>query len=284
MDHFLPERAREKAASLSDKGISDTMGRAFEAGAQGFNFPSAAARRLLNLLANCGYSGSIGLYPMIPDIETYISILSSQGTIGMLTHVLGSLSWGQRAKTVVRSGLSFLTADPMKAMKVLIDVEMSRLQEATPSNAKLRGVLVHEAVTDVAVSFGAGELIKRFIEYTRNNHHVSPGFVTRNFVHFVEFCKTWELPLEDIIIMTPFNKIGFQMTPSREACEKTLSKLNGANVIAISVLAGGQLRLSEAIEYLSALRNLRAVAVGASTAAHAEQTFTRLREEFNKSA
>ena len=76
-------------------------------------------------------------------------------------------------------------------------------------------------------------------------------------------------PLSDIIIMTPFNSIGFQMNPSRQSCEECLSKMNDANVIAMSILAGGYLSLDQATTYIKTLSKLSGVVIGVSTADHA---------------
>jgi arginine repressor len=82
------------------------------------------------------------------------------------------------------------------------------------------------------------------------------------------------MPLKDTVIMTPFNKAGFQMNPSRETCETALSSLNQeVNVIAMSTLAGGYLALDEAIDYLQSLPKLSGTIVGVSSTHHAQTTF-----------
>ena len=75
--------------------------------------------------------------------------------------------------------------------------------------------------------------------------------------------------------MTPFNSIGFQMSPSREACELCLSGLSDADVIAMSIMAGGYLNLDQAFQYLRTLPKLSGVAIGASSKEHAEETFRK---------
>jgi hypothetical protein len=100
--------------------------------------------------------------------------------------------------------------------------------------------------------------------------------LTRNLARFVKFFEDSELSLEDVIIMTPLNKIDFQMNPSRESCETCLSHIPDSDVIAMSIMAGGYLALNEAVEYLRGLPNLSGIAVGVSSKEHAEKTFTRL--------
>ena len=81
----------------------------------------------------------------------------------------------------------------------------------------------------------------------------------------------------DVVIAAPFNKLGFQMDPSKAECEKALASVDGANVIAISILAAGYLKPSEAIEYVAGLPNIAGVSVGVSKEQHARETFRLLK-------
>jgi hypothetical protein len=120
-------------------------------------------------------------------------------------------------------------------------------------------------------------LLNAFAQFIREEYEVSPGFVTYNLVRFVELFRQEGMTLDGVTIMTPFNSIGYQMSPSREASEACLASLSKSNVIAMSLLAGGYLTLDQALEYLQRLPQHVGVAVGASTRQHAEDTFNRLR-------
>jgi hypothetical protein len=85
--------------------------------------------------------------------------------------------------------------------------------------------------------------------------------------------------MREVAIAAPFNKVGFQMNPLREDCEKMLAELPQPNVIAISILAAGYLSPSEAIDYLATLPNIKGVAVGVSKESHARETFRLLKEK-----
>ncbi len=135
---------------------------------------------------------------------------------------------------------------------------------------------MHEVVTDLCVSLQAKDLFDSYMQHVRNEFDAMPGFVTRNFVRFVEFFESRGLALNNTVIMTPFNGIGFQMNPSKQSCEECLSRMEDCNVIAMSILAGGYLGLDAAIEYLERLQRLSGVVVGVSSSEHADQTFSRL--------
>jgi hypothetical protein len=105
---------------------------------------------------------------------------------------------------------------------------------------------------------------------------IKPGFETRNFAYLVSKFREWSVDFGEIIIATPFNKVGFQMNPSRTECEKALADLPEPNTIAMSILAAGYLKPPEAIDYIQSLSNLKGVVVGVSKEQHARETFKLL--------
>ncbi len=86
-----------------------------------------------------------------------------------------------------------------------------------------------------------------------------------------------ELKIENPLIMAPFNPIGFQMNPSREACERML-KDYPCQLIAMSVLAAGHVKSAAAVVYLNTLPRIDSVVFGASSRDHVEQMATLLRD------
>ena len=84
--------------------------------------------------------------------------------------------------------------------------------------------------------------------------------------------------MSKITIAASFNKIGFQMNPSKIECENALHDCQGAQIIAFSILAAGSLKLDDAANYLHTLENLNGVAVGVSKESHARETFKLLKK------
>jgi hypothetical protein len=141
----------------------------------------------------------------------------------------------------------------------------------------LESVMLHEIVTDMALALSLEWLFNSYIKFMKELE-LTPGFETRNFTCLISKFREWGVDLNDIVIAAPFNKIGFQMIPSRIACERALGLLPKPNVIAISILAAGYLRLKEAIEHIKSLPNIKGVAVGVSKEQHANETFKILKE------
>ena len=276
VDHFSSQRARERLLQLNSDKIINVVKTALSAGATGFNFsPHPVIRDILKRLKEEGCSRQVGLYPMLPDTQTFVTTQLNNGTTGMIKQLLGDLGVTAGTRALVQGGLSWLTVDPLRAMKLYLDVEIKRLTDIAPDNSRIKAVMAHEVISDLALALKLEGVMRTYIEHLHDKYGLQAGFVTRNFPRFVEYCEESDVPLEDVVLMTPFNKIGFQMTPTKESCERALLKLRGENVIAMSVLAGGELSLSEAVSYLKSL-GLKHVCVGVSTRSHAEETFRSL--------
>jgi hypothetical protein len=279
-DHFLNERARERRFLVDQARIVRVVEAAIKSGATGINIGvDEAGYSILESLGEIDIKEELGLYVMIPDVSKYVSIQLSKGTLGLVKEVLGSLEPVDTAKMLIKGTISVLTLNPYRALEVYLDVELGKLLKSKPKSTGLRGVFVHEAVTDIAVALGARELMEEYVRVTEKKYGVFPGFVTRNLPKFVEFLSDTEINLSEIIILAPFNAIGFQMTPTKDACEQVLVSHPDANIIAMSVLAGGQLGLSDAIKYLKSFPSIRSVAIGVSNEEHALETFARLKKE-----
>jgi hypothetical protein len=231
----------------------------------------------LRLMKEKPQSPNISLYPLLPYAQTYARIATEKGVLGLAEEILSKLSWRAKATVIAGGGLSLATMDPAHVLKTYVDAELDIMFGNAPKNATLRSVFLHEILTDLATSFHATELISSYASHIMSKYHVKPGFATRNFTRFVAFAKEIGLRLDDIVILTPFNKVGFQMNPSREACEKTLSELDGGHVIAMSILASGYLNLPEALQYVKGLHGIKSYVVGTSTQTHAKETFSQMK-------
>jgi predicted aldo/keto reductase-like oxidoreductase len=77
--------------------------------------------------------------------------------------------------------------------------------------------------------------------------------------------------IENPIVCSSINKIGFRMAGGKEIYEKYLFEKE-FRPVAMQVLAAGALRPKEAIEYIAQFPKIEAVLFGASTKAHIEET------------
>ncbi|MGP8070904.1 MAG: hypothetical protein ACLP5V_13555 [Candidatus Bathyarchaeia archaeon] len=275
VSHLSQDRARERLKELHLETINRMFETALSCGATGFSFTVHPTNlQILHALDKAGTTCNLGLYPILPYAAGYVRTVNEKGVGGLINDFMSRYSLSDKAKLSLRAGFSALALDPTGMMRTYVDAELLPIVRL---GGKLATILLHDVVTDLAVSFQSRNLIDSYMQHVRDKYHVKPGFDTRNFVRFVKFFRDVNLPLEDTIIMTPFNKIGFQMNPSREACEACLSELHGPSLIAMSILAGGYLTLEEAVGYIRQ-QNLSGAVVGVSSEEHAQHVFTKLRE------
>ena len=279
MSHLSQERARDRTDRLNIESIVEVICSALSCGATGYTFSTHPTNS--QILSALGTSGKVprqfDLYPIVPYAEGYVRLANEKGMTGLVNEILSRLSLSDRAKLLVEGGFSALRLDPAGMLRTYLDAELKGYLSIKPKNATLESVLLHEVFTDLCLGLKETDLLNVFAQHVRENYRVKPGFVTYNFPRFIRLFEEEGFSLSDVVVMTPFNSLGFQMSPTRTSCEACLSKSQGANVIAMSIMAGGYLTLDEALEYIHVLPGLSGIAVGASSKGHAQETFTKLR-------
>lgn len=283
VDHLSQERARERQTRLNASNIYRVVTAAIASGAGGLLFTTHPMMyTVLRDMRKQDKGTKLGLYPILPYPQALVRIGTEKGIVGLTRHFLGSLSWKARAKALVSGGLSLGYVDPQRALRAYVDTELEILSRNAPEQAILKSVLLHEVITDLLTSFEASELLRSYADHIRDKHGVAPGFATRNFTRFIDFAMKIGLPLDQLVVLAPFNRVGFQMNPSREACEQTLDQLPAANIIAMSILASGFLKLPDALQYLREHPKINSFVVGTSSEEHAIETFSELRRNLGE--
>jgi hypothetical protein len=162
--------------------------------------------------------------------------------------------------------------DPKILLKAYLNYELSRIKPITNTRIYMHSLLLHEIVTDMALALNWEWLFQTYVKYL-SKLGVKPGFETRNFCYLVKRLQEWKIDPEETVIATPFNKIGFQMTPSRMECERVLKTIPKSEVIGFSILASGYLKLPEASSYIKTIPELHGVAIGVSSEDQVRETF-----------
>jgi len=279
VSHLSQDRARERTEKLDLNSVTDIIEAAVSSGATGYTFSTHPSN--LFILKNLQHSTKItegfGLYPVLPYAQAYVRLANEKGMRGLVNEILSNLSASEKAKALLKSGFSALRLDLIGMLKAYVDMELVSYLREKPQNATFRSVLLHEVVTDLCLGLRDTQLLDIFARHVREKYHISPGFVTYNLPSLVEHFHKARLAIEDVVIMTPFNSVGYQMSPSRRSFESCLSELDEGEVIGMSILAGGYLTLEEAVDYIGTLANLSGIAVGASSKEHVRQTFSKFR-------
>jgi hypothetical protein len=270
ISHLSQQKARDRVDDPSNPVFaSHLLQLALENGANGFTFSVCDSNlSIIDKLSLDGLDGGLGLYPVVPYAFEYVQKATQRGGISGLVKKLGwDMVKSGNVESLFYGALTTLTYNPKALMKAYLGYELSRLDSVVNKKVQVKSVLLHQLVTDLALALDLDWLFKDYIKYL-SRKKITPGFNTGNFVYLVNKFNEWQLDVSKTLILTPFNKVGFQVTPSIAECEKTLSLLPKANVIAISVLASGYIQPKEALEYIANLPNIRGIAVGISKEHH----------------
>jgi hypothetical protein len=237
---------------------------------------------ILSLISEKGEIGRLNLYPIVPYAYEYVKLATQTGGIpGLAKKFSKQIVMSGNLGAVVNGIRGVVRMNPISLMKTYVAYEMSRIKSSAGKRAEIKSIVLHEIVTDMALALNLEWFFKAYIDFVSKTK-AAPGFNTCNFAYLVNKLDGWEIDSSDVIIVAPFNSVGFQMNPSRTACEEVLKGLKKPALIAISILAAGYLKPEEAVRYIAGLPNVKGVAVGVSKEKHAVESFRLLDEALNK--
>ena len=209
-------------------------------------------------------------YPLLPYITKYIRQANEKGMVNIVLDQLKHAGWVQGLSILARGGLGALTRDYKQVLSTLIALELA------PFNGlNVKAVFLHDVLTDLALALDIPEVLEVHITEIGRRFGARAGFATKNLPLLRSRFERYGF--RSPLVLAQINKIGFGMNPSRAACEQALAGFDG-DVMAMGTLASGFLRPAEAFPYVFAQPNVRSVVVGVSTALHATETFTAIRQ------
>lgn len=282
VSHLSQERARSRSSAIGQADYAaGLVATSVQSGADGFFFTaSSTTLAICRLLAARETGDNIQLHAIVPYAYEMVRSAVRVGGLPQLgKDIVKQIVLSRELKAAASGIFGVIRSDPAALLKAYLVYEVSRIRSAAKAseNVNLTSVLLHEVVTDMALALDMEWLFKTHIKVIQGRG-ITPGFDTRNYPLLVEKLQGWGIDLRGVLVAAPFNSIGFQMAPSREACEATLARDDGPDVIAFSILASGHITLQEAAQYMESLPNLKGIAVGVSKEHHAQDTFRLLRD------
>lgn len=280
ISHLSQERARGRGADIiiPVNKAADVVSTSIANGANGFSFSvSSHTLSILRALRKKGIIDQIKLYAMVPYSFEYVRIATQTGTPSLVKKLAKQIVLSGDTRTIFQGVLAIPSLSLEGIVKTYLSYEISRIKAATGRNADLTSITLNEVIVDMGLALGLKWLFTTLIDYCYKMG-MTPGVNTRNFPYLIGKFKEWNIDVKKLLIVTPFNKAGFQMNPSKEECEKALSTLPDCNVLAISVLAAGYLRPPEALNYLIGLKNIKGILVGVSSEQQAQTTFSLFKD------
>jgi len=279
ISHLSQEKARARNEDPSDpEYAAGLIMTAVENGANGFLFSvSETTLAILEKLRERNSVEHLGLYAIVPYAFDYVRLATQVGGIpGLGKRFVGDIIKSRNVEAMRYGVRGVLNAQPEAILKTYLAYELSRIRSHSSKKPVVQSLMLHQLITDMALALNLKWLFKTYVEYLLKKS-ITPGFNTGNFAVLVNRLKEWKIEPEKVLIVAPFNNVGFQMIPSKEECEKALNTLSEPNSIAISILAAGYVSPLEAVQYIASLPNIKGVAVGVSKEKHARETFSLLK-------
>lgn len=267
VNHMSEDRGRETYEQFKDmKEIERIMLYALDKGVTGVSFSThPSIGKVCDMIrANPRLRDNFNIYVNVPYIVKYISMVTQMGMYNAMKSVILSYPKEGRSKFLAKAAGNALTLDHIGVLERLIDMEVSPFR-----GLNVKAIFLHSALCDIALGYQLKEILLAFDSYIRKAYGAIPGYGTLNFAPFAQYMD--EIGLGESLIMTSCNKLGFQMNPSRAACEEEIAATKHT-VIGMVTLASGCLKPEEAYEYLAGI-GVKNVIVGLSSPKHADETF-----------
>ena len=200
------------------------------------------------------------VYPCMPYAHKYANAVTELGIAGTIKQYVPGNLFG----SLFKGGVAFLSKDFISIMELLIDAEMKMFKGVnTPV------IFLQNVITDLFLGLRADEILVGFHNYVKKKYNAEAGFITMNMPKLLDVLEKGGV--ENPIICSSINKVGFRMSGGKEIYEETL-KTRKLRAIAMQVLGGGAIPPKEAIEYVCGLPNIESILFGASSKANIQNT------------
>jgi hypothetical protein len=200
------------------------------------------------------------IYPCMPYAHKYANAVTELGIMGTIKQYVP----GNIFSTFAKGGFAFLSKDLIKLMEIFIDAEMKMFKDI-----KTPVIFIQNVLVDLILGLKMYEVFAEYDSYIRKKFKAEPGYITMNLPAMYDALRS--VGIDNPIICTSINKIGFRMSGGKEIYEKYL-KEKEFRPIAMQVLAAGALSPKEAIDYLGQFPKIESVLFGASSKAHIQET------------
>jgi hypothetical protein len=271
INHMSEEKARAQAMHFQDvKAVVEVLDIAYSEGIK--TFMCTTHERISEVCdhfrAHRDRYPDYKFYPCMPYAHKYANAAAEHGVVGAIRSFLPKEN---AIGALFKGGVSLARKDLQGLAALLIDAEMKMFEGLeTPV------IFLQNVVTDFLVGLGFDEAFSIFAEHVRDRYRAEPGFITMNAPLLVD--RLAKIGIENPIICTNVNKIGFRMCGGMDAYEELMTG-NRCRLIAMSVFASGAVPAEEAIEYVGRHPQIRSIVFGASSRrniAHTKALIDRL--------
>ena len=263
VNHLSDEKSREQAIRFKDdSSIIRVLDQAIDLGINTFMCTThdRIAAICDHMRDNPSKYKNFNIFPCMPYAHKYANAVTDLGIIGTVRQYVP----GNIFSTFTKGGFAFLQKDFIGLMEIFIDAEMKMFKGInTPV------IFIQNVIVDMILGLNMLEVFKEYDAYIRKKFNAEPGYITMNMPLLLDSLNS--VGIENPIICSSINKLGFRMSGGKELYEKYLTGKT-LRPIAMQVLAAGALRPKEAIDYLAKFPKIESVLFGASSKSHIQET------------
>lgn len=270
INHMSQEKAQQLAEKFYEiKNIYKVYDLAINAGVRGIMLNSNdRAKDICNYFKdNSDKYKDINWYPSIPYPHKYANLVAEKGILPAVNEVLfKDNSAGGVLGMIAKGGMAVMSKDAIKMMQMLIDVEMKMFK-----GLNVKVVFLQNVITDLILGYDIKEVFVEYCKHIRKKYNALPGLITQNMPHLKSKLEEWGI--EEVVICSSFNKIGYLMSPGVDdyAAAAKNNDPSKYQLMAMSTLASGAIPAKEAYEFINN-QNIQSVVFGASSNSHIEET------------
>jgi hypothetical protein len=264
VNHMSEEKARAQSRRVQNlQAIIDVLDAAYQEGIR--TFMCTTHDRMVEICdhfrANASKYPDYAFYPCMPYAHKYANAVTEHGMIDALRMFLpqdGAIG------AMLKGGMALANKDIEVIMQLLVDAEMKMFH-----GLRTPVVFMQNVITDLLLGLGMNQTFRIFHDHVRNKYGAEPGFITMNMPRLLDVLDG--LGIDNPIICSNINKIGFRMCGGIEAYEQAIAGRR-FRPVAMSVLASGAIQPREAIEYVCKQSKIEAIVFGASSRGNIRQT------------
>lgn len=264
VNHMSEEKARAQAMRFQDiRAVIDVLDSAYDAGVKTFMCTTHDRIELVcnHMRANPRRYEDFHYYPCMPYAHKYANAMTEDGLIGALKRFMPDEGFLNAA---LRGGMSLAKKDIEGITTLLVDAEMKMFAGlSTPV------IFLQNVVVDLLLGLGFKQAFRIFADHVKRRYNAEPGFITMNMPMLLDALD--EQGIENPIVCSNINKIGFRMCGGFEAYEQAL-RTKKFRAIAMSIFASGAIPPEEAIDWICKQPNIASIVFGASSRGNIRNT------------
>lgn len=275
INHMSQEKAQQLAEKFYDNSaIFNVYQMAIDCGINSIMLNSNDRAKAIceHFITNKSKYPELNWYPSIPYPHKYANLISEKGIIPTINEILFKDNSAMGVLGMMAKGsAAVLGKDAIKMMQMLIDVEMKIFK-----GLNVKVIFLQNIITDLILGYDIKEIFIEYCTYIRKKYHVLPGLITQNMPILKAKLELWGI--EEVVICTSFNKIGYLMSPNLESYITAAENNDSSKyqLMAMSTLASGAVPATDAYGFINK-QNIQSIVFGASSKKHIEETVSLIK-------